>query len=154
MSRLTYSILLLLFTACAAFTLPPAQHNFVNHETFDESFKNVWKALHSVIDSEGWPVDRAEKETGVLVSKEVPDRLRGGDFGFSQSIDPESATMVVNVRVITVSESRTRVRIHCFFQVNWRLDNKKQLGLGTSRGIVEAHLLKSLRQRLSVSEDR
>ena len=142
----------MIFTACAAVTIPPAQHDFVNHETFDASFEKVWNSLRSVIDNEAWPVDRAEKETGVLVSKEVSDKLRGGDYGFSQSIDLESATMVVNVGVISVSESRTRVRVHCFFQVNWTLDNKKQLGRGTSRGIVEAHILKSLRRRLLALE--
>ena len=139
-----------LVSGCATMTIPPAAHKFISHETFEAPFEGVWNAARSVVEEKGWPIERADEESGVLVSKTVKDSLLGGDYGFSPQIGLDTATMVINVKVNRLSSTRTRVRVHCFFQVQWTFERGKQQGGGTSKGVVEELILNALRYELSI----
>ncbi len=141
---------LLLVAGCVP--LSPMIHEFNNSEPFDAPYEKVWQSVVAFFAEKDWPVEKIETESGVIVSEWIKDDTNGGDYGegsLGAHILHDTKQMVVNIRVTRHPEGETRVRVTCFFRVQWSVGGQKSWGRGTSRGVVEKRILDSLRSRLS-----
>ena len=153
--------LLFLLPACAGQS--PRIYQFDNMETFPVGYQELWALAEEVAKSEKWRIEDSEKtdSRAYLTTEWIPYNQKGGDYGsggisLGQSNKPlneKTQEVTISIRVVAESEQMSRVKVTCLFriQTSQGLSGNEQTMFGTSKGIVETHILNIIRSRLAAS---
>ena len=143
-------VCLVLLVGCRV-SMPPDIYSFRSFEVYSASYDQVWSAVEDYVKGQEWELEMLDRDAGVIGSDWFEDDASAGDYGNRGGIwtlVKGSKKMMVNVRVMKVSERETRVRVNCLFEAKWSGGEKKQTASGTSKGIVERKILNGIAARL------
>ncbi|HAA77722.1 TPA: hypothetical protein DCE37_21650 [Candidatus Latescibacteria bacterium] len=153
--------LLFLFPACAGQS--PRIYQFDNMETFPVCYQELWALAEEVAKSEKWRIEDSEKTDShaYLTTEWMSYNQKGGDYGSvgislgqaNKPLNEKTQEVTVSIRVVAESEQMSRVKVTCLFriQTSQGLSGNGQTMFGTSKGIVEPHILNIIRSRLAAS---
>ena len=94
----------------------------------------------------------------------ITDNQNGGDYGSvgislgkgNKPLNDKTREVALSIRVVSESESTTRVKITCLFRIKTSAGHSgtAQSMFGTSKGIVENQILDTIRSRLVLAVQR
>ena len=155
------SIIAVLLTSCAG--QAPRVYTFDDLETFPAPFEAVWGVVQSMSESEKWRIEDTQNNQGrAYISTDwMSDQKHGGDYGSkgiplgkaNNPLNDNTQEVAISIRVVSESATSTRVKVTCLFRIQTSkgVSGTGQTMFGTSKGIVEEHILTTIRSRLATS---